>query len=94
MMEDSTFQGWTQPLPPGVMGVPDGHMLPGPPGKGYVGEMRISTRADADSIAYAAKYWSRRDSDHFEVTGRGGAMPTEWSNAGGPSRRALCDPRF
>jgi hypothetical protein len=35
-----------------------------------VGELRTSTRADDDAIAYAARYWPRRDPDDFEVTGR------------------------
>ena len=73
-MEDSTLQGWTSPVvaPTPVMGeAPTGWRVPGPPPhQGQLGEIRTTPKADDATISYAARHFTRRDADEFEVDGR------------------------
>ena len=70
-MEDSTFEGWTTPLPPGVMDYPTGRRVEDSPHKpGFRGETWSLPKATEDSIRYASRSWPQGRLEDFDREGR------------------------
>jgi hypothetical protein len=75
-MEDSSWEGWTNPAnippaPPGFeLGYPEGRKLPsGPPGSWH-GDLRALPRATDETIRFASRTWTQMRPKDFERTGR------------------------
>ena len=69
-MEDNSWESWTTPLPGHDLGYPEGRKLPSGPAPGWIGELRSSTRATADSVRYAERIWPQGKVGDFERTGK------------------------